>query len=186
VLTFLYWRHKTTGTIYAVRIAEDGVLDGAYGPIPRKKATPAKLPYWSFSSVEGSSCAGGSLSLNRSKRNGREDLFLLAMLQPVRDDFHAPSYLWTDLLDSLSRVLPSLLLRTPRLGHRGYTLPEIVERDTVEERRGLDDLVIAQLQKPRIGVAIGLSVTRRALHVEVDDHCSAVGIDIADRRDEPT
>jgi len=50
---YLYWHHKTTDHIYAVRITQDGVLDGAYGPIPRKKATPTKLPHWPFSSAEG-------------------------------------------------------------------------------------------------------------------------------------
>ena len=51
--SYLYWRHKQTGEIYVVCVTDDGVLDGAYGPIPRKEARLAKLPHWPFTTAEG-------------------------------------------------------------------------------------------------------------------------------------
>jgi hypothetical protein len=51
--TSLYWRNKTTGEIYAVRVSDDGVLDGAVGPIPPKDATSAKLRRWEFDPKKG-------------------------------------------------------------------------------------------------------------------------------------
>jgi hypothetical protein len=51
--TFLYWRHKTTGDIYAVHVTDDGLLDEATGPIPSNEATLAKLSDWKFTPGEG-------------------------------------------------------------------------------------------------------------------------------------
>jgi hypothetical protein len=51
--TYLYWRHKTTGDIYAVRVTDDGMIDGVAGPIPPAEALRDTLPAWPYNPVEG-------------------------------------------------------------------------------------------------------------------------------------
>ncbi|MGE0681421.1 MAG: hypothetical protein AB7P69_11060 [Candidatus Binatia bacterium] len=63
--TFLYWRHKMTGDIYAVHVTDDGLLDGAIGPIPPNEATIAKLPEWKFIPLEGKRIRGRLLEFER-------------------------------------------------------------------------------------------------------------------------
>lgn len=63
--TFLYWRYKTTSDIYAVRVTDDGLLDGATGPIPPKEATVAKLQDWKFTPLEGERIRGRLLEFER-------------------------------------------------------------------------------------------------------------------------
>ena len=63
--TFLYWRHKATGCIYAVHVTDDGLLDGATGPIPAHEATLAKLPHWTFTLMEGKRIRGRLLEFER-------------------------------------------------------------------------------------------------------------------------
>jgi hypothetical protein len=47
-MTYVYWQHKKSGDIYAVRVNEEGVVDGAYGPIRDSEATRTNLPTWRF------------------------------------------------------------------------------------------------------------------------------------------
>ncbi len=47
-MTFLYWREKKSGELYAVRIDDAGVVDGAAGPLPPDEVTAAKLHQWTF------------------------------------------------------------------------------------------------------------------------------------------
>jgi hypothetical protein len=49
---YTYWRHKTTGEIYAIRV-EDGYINGMAGPIPPDEALRDTLPAWPYNPVEG-------------------------------------------------------------------------------------------------------------------------------------
>lgn len=48
VMTYLYWLHIKTGEIFAVRVNNAGIIDGAAGPIPLEEATAENLRQWPF------------------------------------------------------------------------------------------------------------------------------------------
>src|SRR5262245_23889575 len=50
---YLYWRHKQTSEFYAVRVNDDGLVDGNVGPIPHEEAKHTKLTHWTITQKDG-------------------------------------------------------------------------------------------------------------------------------------
>lgn len=67
VITYLYWRHTQTQEIFAVRVNNAGVLDGAVGPIPPNQATAVKLGQWAFDLKKGEQLRRRFLEFERFK-----------------------------------------------------------------------------------------------------------------------
>src|SRR5580698_11493663 len=78
--------------------------------------------------------------------------------------------------------IPATLIPSGLRRVRLYPLPEVVERDAVEEGRRLHYLAVLQTKEPGIGVGIGPAVASRAAGVEEDDDGVALGVDVADDR----
>jgi hypothetical protein len=60
-------------------------------------------------------------------------------------------------------------------------LPELVENDAVEERERFDDLAVAQVKEPGVGVGVGLAIARRSANGGAKKITSAVWCHMANR-----